>query len=233
MVLSALQNLVRRLEEWEPNLAFPSSTLEDDLRSSSEVVLDSPSDSPGTTRTSTTSNALSVEEYARLFCTGYLRLPPLQLGWIAKNAFQNVRDDSIIWECNRSAVVHFLANDCGLSATTSPALLRMLEDLKTQPMEKTLLERLEKSWTPKFAQVFQCLLEQNSSQAIPMLVQLRGDILRLMTVLRTPKNDDGGGVEQQLKESLQQLEAHIRRLLSTWFSPGMLGTFFRCKEFVR
>ena len=193
MVLSSLQSLAIRLEELQTNDSTVSSIPNEALP-----------------------DALSVEEYSKVFSTGYLRLPPLKLGWIAQNLF---KDEGLQdWECRRSAVLYFLARECGLPS--NPAFSNMIEEIHdNQSLDQNLRKRLQKAWTPKFEQVFQCLLEQNSGHAIPMLVQLRGDLLRLMAVL--PKNQ--GQEMAELKGAFQQLEGHIRQLLSTWFSPGMLG----------
>jgi hypothetical protein len=89
------------------------------------------------------------------------------------------------------------------------------------PLPVAVLQQLRQAWTPPFENIFQCLLEQNSKQTLPMLVQLRGDLLRLMTVL--PKHNSLGKKESM--SMLQPLEDHLRRLLSRWFSPGMLGMY--------
>lgn len=210
-VISALQNLVRRLEEWEPNLALPANSQveaeENTTKSNSSPFADSDDE-----------HLLSLEEYAKIFCTGYMDLPPLKLGWIATSALSGA---SLLqdWECPRSAILYLLAHDCGFhDFSASPALSTWLEELQKTPLDNTLLERLRKAWTPKFQQVFQCLLEQNSGQTVPLLVQLRGDVLRLMAVL--PKEQDN---PSQFRHSLLHLEEHLRRLLFTWFSPGMLA----------
>jgi malonyl-CoA decarboxylase len=220
-VLLSLQNLVARLEEWEPNLSPPpssSSSLEEPTAASElPSSLTKLPAGPGEAKN------LSIEEYARIFCGGYVRLPPLQLGWIAESlaspsTLKQDANEKHDWNCPRSAIVFFLAIDCGVS---SPALSRFLDHLRDHtdatknPL--TVLKQLRKLGTPKFDDVFQCLFEHNSKQTLTMLVQLRGDLLGLMALV--PKSHDH---DQTLGDALQQLERHLRRLLSAWFSPGML-----------
>ena len=254
-VISALEQLVARLDyAWEPNLAAPTSSQnnEDPAADATTTSTTATTLDPTTTTSPASSSSKSKGEYARIVCTGYDKLPPLQLGWIATHAstVSPSTSSSLLnnnWQCPRSAIIFFLAQKCGLprndsmdavSTTTSPAWNSWIQDLiqdnndtarrrrqqqLIQSPPVAVLQELRQAWTPPFEHIFQCLLEQNSKQTLPMLVQLRGDLLRLMTVL--PKERGSSSVTNTNTNSmqLQPLEHHLRRLLSTWFSPGMLG----------
>jgi malonyl-CoA decarboxylase len=73
--------------------------------------------------------------------------------------------------------------------------------------------RLREACTPQYEQVLQCLLEQNSAQGVQFLVSVREDLRQWMPSILP--NDD-------LLPQLKQLDSHLLKLLSTWFSPGML-----------
>ncbi|CAB9511636.1 Malonyl-CoA decarboxylase, mitochondrial [Seminavis robusta] len=218
-VLSALQNLAFRLEEWEPNLSE-----REPLSSSATSLIASPASSVLQTTDDNSTPVRSIEEYASLFCTGYVQLPPLKLGWNA-TALASPQDDIPTWECPRSAALLFLAQDCGPPSSTA-SISTVVEQLQNRHNQQDdnnstttaalLLQQLKLLWTPKFEEIFQILIENNSQETLAMLVALRGDLLQLLSVL--PKQQS----QQSLKQSLMQLENHLRRLLSAWFSPGML-----------
>lgn len=227
IVVSALEQLVARLDY----LAAPSSLASSQQRTA-----------PITNATTNlSSSSKSVEEYARIICTGYTKLPPLKLGWIATHAVaaeHNNSNDWQDWVCPRSAMLFFLAQECGVPRSSNlehcTAWNKWIQDLtrgstitnnKMNSPPVAVLRDMRQAWTPKFESVIQCLLEQNSQQALTMLVSLRGDLLRLMTVL--PKSSGTSTAEEEstsMQSRMQPLEDHLRKLLSTWFSPGMLET---------
>jgi len=240
-ILSALKNLVVRLEEYEHN--FPPPRLDD-----STLPLSTSSKNETNQSVDDTSLLLSVEENARIFSTGYSSLPPLKLAWVATsaaNTTENTAADAINnkrfpsdvhLECPRSAVLYFLAQQCGLPSSKMAAaeLSELLKDLSYQA-NLSVLQKLRQAWTPKFEEVFQCLLEQNSQHTLNMLVELRADLLRVIGVLpkQQKTNQHQGAGDEKAKgsasiasppliDSMQQLERHLRRILSAWVSPGML-----------
>ena len=237
MVLSALEELVSRLGyAWEPALAAPQQAGRE------EAVISK------TIPTTHSAPSKSIEEYARIICAGYDKLPPLKLGWIATHSVATSpsslpKNHLYDWECPRSAILYFLAQHCSLPETNnnnnkymddSPAWNNWIQDLVQHdntgknnrlqsPPPVAVLQELQRAWTPQYENVFQCLLEQNSQQTLVMLVQLRGDLLRLMKVL--PKGSQDAVPTNLNAHCLQPLENHLRRLLATWFSPGMLGAY--------
>lgn len=233
-VLSALEQIVSRLDyAWEPTLAAPQQTEGEEARFARPKTIPTTPSAP---------SSKSIEEYVRIICAGYDKLPPLQLGWIATHSVATSppslpKNHLYEWECPRSAILYFLAQQCGLPDTNnnrndSPAWNNWIQDLVQRDntgnhaclaLSPTVavLQELQRAWTPQYENVIQCLLEHNSQQTLAMLVPLRGDLLRLMKVL--PKGSMNAAPTNLDVRCLQPLEHHLRRLLATWFSPGMLG----------
>ena len=242
VVLSAVKELVNRLDDsWESTLVAPSSVIEGDgIDSNGNTVVNThmstPTPAPTSTYDGASSKSKSIEEYARIICQGYSGLPPLKLGWIATHISDLVSEERMKswhdWECPRSAMICYLAEPsrAGLSDSSSSEVLNkwIQEAQQTGDLPDIVLQSLQKitlSQSPPVYQDFiQCLLEQSSGHTLPVLVELRGDLLRLLRALpKTITSADGSMTENPARALLRPMEDHLRKLLSTWFSPGLLG----------
>jgi hypothetical protein len=140
---------------------------------------------------------------------------------------------SIIWKssmddpnrvCERHSFLKFLAldtsRDQNLIADAVESYQKKATDPDLRPIHLAL--RLQEVSTPKYEEIIRCLLQQNATESMRFLLDLRRDILLWMPYLRThppPKEVDSQG---DLLIHLKQLDTFLRRLLSTWFSPGLL-----------
>ena len=208
VVLDALEVLVSRLGEFTHNLEVPASN---------PALMDSFFEGSLFPDDTSTTKDISVEELAEVFCRGYVNLPPLQLGNITSAATSNQKIDMVqeTRDCPRRAILFFLAQQCGPPGLKDGIVSDSIQDIQCNANNISTVKHLQKAWTPIYEELFQCLLEENSQYTVNFLVEIRGDLLRLMRIL--PKEN-----QESLVEALKELERHLRRLLSVWFSPGLL-----------
>jgi malonyl-CoA decarboxylase len=154
------------------------------------------------------SKQATLRELAHTVCLDYRRLPPMRL---------SPTDISL-----RRDVISYLVATCTPSeSSVAEAVANYTQnvshhskkdpDMRLRVMNSRL--RLREACTPQYEQVLQCLLEQNSAQGIQFLVSVREDLRQWIPSIQS--NDD-------LLPQLKQLDSHLLKLLSTWFSPGML-----------
>lgn len=154
---------------------------------------------------------MTLEELSSQLCHEYLKLPPLTF------AEEN--------EKGRKAVLEYLGMNCFLSdEKVSSAVQHYLDNAPTESSESfrhlkmQLMSKLRESCTPLYEKLFQCLLEEDARQGMVFLVRLRQD-LREWIRWKKLSNEH----EDEITANMKQLDAHLRDLLSTWFSSGMLG----------
>lgn len=217
-VLRALEHLVSRLGEFSHNLQVPASN---------PALMDSFFEAslfPAQPSSDFAEQEMSVEELARVFCQGYANLAPLQLGTIATAAASSLpsekqgRDGFFkkIGDCPRGAILFFLAEKCGPPGFQNGKNAMFALQQVVHNLDSTVFKELQKLWTPLYHELFQCLLEQNSQHGVSLLVEMRGDLLRLLRTIPNQGHESTVG-------ALKELERHLRRQLSVWFSPGLLG----------
>jgi malonyl-CoA decarboxylase len=109
----------------------------------------------------------------------------------------------------RSSILNFLANDLGPDEAAIQSTISRYQQHGSFPVLQAMREPL----TPGYERLFQVILEDNAKEGMQFLVSLRQDLLQHMHELTDP--DD-------TLVRLKQLDTHLQRILSTWFSPDML-----------
>ena len=149
-----------------------------------------------------------AHELTRKYCT----LPPIDTSDAANARVATIRllatvlghaKEEDILEAARALEQHVLLLDQDDSKENLPLL------------QSELIGRLRDKCTPAYETLFQTILGTNAQEGMRFLIAFRQDLLRL---IRAQTND-----EEIRRRQLKNLDAHLRQLLTTWFSPEALG----------
>lgn len=149
-----------------------------------------------------------AHELTRKYCT----LPPIDTSDAANARVATIRllatvlghaKEEDILEAARALEQHVLLLDQDDSKENLPLL------------RSELIGRLRDKCTPAYETLFQTILGTNAQEGMRFLIAFRQDLLRL---IRAQTND-----EEIRRRQLKNLDAHLRQLLTTWFSPEALG----------
>ena len=153
----------------------------------------------------------SASESATLLSTLYPSLPPLSL--------------PVADSCERGCVIFCLALDC---SPTDAGVQNAIESfLKRSPsdgcdkistrLHSATLTNLRRAATPKFEEILEFVFKQDTVKGMEFLVSLRADLLQVLRWMKATASDD-----DRLPQ-LKDLDNFLHRILSTWFSPGIIG----------
>lgn len=106
-------------------------------------------------------------------------------------------------------MLNFLANDLGPDETAIQSAISRYQ----QHGSFAILQAMRDALTPGYERLFQVILEDNAKEGMQFLVSMRQDLLQHMHEF-TDQDDT--------LLRLKQLDTHLQRILSTWFSPDML-----------
>mmetsp|Transcript_5967 Transcript_5967/g.9021 ORF Transcript_5967/g.9021 Transcript_5967/m.9021 type:complete len:552 (+) Transcript_5967:72-1727(+) len=147
-------------------------------------------------------------ELASELCASYPALPPLKL--------------PRSYSCERANIIFFLASDC---SPTDADVLSAIEAFQrpsggthnqSTRLHGTTLSSLRRASTPAFEELLEFLLKQNTVSGMEFLNALRTDLLQLLRWLRSTTGDD------ECLSQLKALDDYLLRILSIWFSPGII-----------
>ena len=156
-------------------------------------------------------------ELASEFCALYPTLPPLSL--------------PISHSCERGNSILFLAINCSpidddvqIAVESFQKGLAIDDDdhdyMLSTRLHSASLTNLRRATTPAFEDILECIFKQNTVKGMQFLISLRTDLQQMICWMKTTSSDD------DRLPRLKDLDNYLHRLLSIWFSPGIIGKKF-------